>query len=299
MNIKEFLIDNYIWIIVIILITIITIIGFLADKKKSSKKNEEVPMQNPNNNVNNQPVNNLGQMQYNEQLTNQMNNNMNLGTNINNLNNQIQQPFNNNVQVPQNLGNFNNQNQMVPEQSMQMNFTTNNNPIPVENLEPTKKVEPIYQPLSEQKPIIAPHPVLTFSTQQNNQSMNILSTENNQNIAPQVPSFTYGQATQQSYMQENQIKEQGNYQIQEPQQQTISNGNFVNTPNFNQSNITIPEPINSTIPVPQPIRPQTIAQNNYGQEYHAQQMNQPIQQNLQQQAPIGFVYGTQQNNQNM
>ena len=38
MNIKDFLIDNYIWILVIILITIITIIGFLADKKKSGKK---------------------------------------------------------------------------------------------------------------------------------------------------------------------------------------------------------------------------------------------------------------------
>ena len=38
MNIKDFLIDNYIWIIVIILITIITIIGFLADRKKEIMK---------------------------------------------------------------------------------------------------------------------------------------------------------------------------------------------------------------------------------------------------------------------
>ena len=37
MNIKTFLIENYIWIIVIILITIITIIGFKISSKKADK----------------------------------------------------------------------------------------------------------------------------------------------------------------------------------------------------------------------------------------------------------------------
>ena len=41
MNIKEFLLDNYIWILVVILLSIITIIGFLADKKKGPKKSKQ------------------------------------------------------------------------------------------------------------------------------------------------------------------------------------------------------------------------------------------------------------------
>ena len=41
MNIVDFLIANYYWFIAIILLTIITIIGFLADKKKSDAKKEK------------------------------------------------------------------------------------------------------------------------------------------------------------------------------------------------------------------------------------------------------------------
>ena len=40
MNIKDFLIDNYIYIIIVIVLIIITIIGFLADKKKNGEKKE-------------------------------------------------------------------------------------------------------------------------------------------------------------------------------------------------------------------------------------------------------------------
>ena len=50
MNIKDFLIDNYIYIIVVIVLIIITIIGFLADKKKNGvKKVKEDNGQNINN----------------------------------------------------------------------------------------------------------------------------------------------------------------------------------------------------------------------------------------------------------
>ena len=35
MNLKDFLMDNYIYIIIVIILIIITIIGFLADKKKN------------------------------------------------------------------------------------------------------------------------------------------------------------------------------------------------------------------------------------------------------------------------
>ena len=83
MNIKDFLIENYIWILVIILITIITIIGFLADKKKNGKKGTEQPVSNPNNN-DGQQINNAAPIQYNAQdqfMSNQMNNNNNLEMN--------------------------------------------------------------------------------------------------------------------------------------------------------------------------------------------------------------------------
>ena len=47
MNIKEFLIDNYIWIIVVIVLLIITIIGFLADKKKGKDPKVGAPQPSP------------------------------------------------------------------------------------------------------------------------------------------------------------------------------------------------------------------------------------------------------------
>ena len=41
MNIKEFLLDNYIWILVVILLSIITVIGFLADKNRGGKTGKQ------------------------------------------------------------------------------------------------------------------------------------------------------------------------------------------------------------------------------------------------------------------
>ena len=38
MNIKDFLIDNYIYIIIVVILIVITVIGFLADKKRNGAK---------------------------------------------------------------------------------------------------------------------------------------------------------------------------------------------------------------------------------------------------------------------
>ena len=46
MNIKDFLIENYIWILVVILLCIITVIGFLADKKKTKKEKIKKEIEN-------------------------------------------------------------------------------------------------------------------------------------------------------------------------------------------------------------------------------------------------------------
>ena len=83
------------------------------------------------------------------------------------------------------------------------------------------------------------------------------------------------------------------------------NNNFVGQSNFNQNNTTIPQPIN-VIPTPQPISPQPIMQNNMNEQPMMQpnfnnQMFQPEQQAQVEtmNQPINFVYGPQNNNQNM
>lgn len=109
-----------------------------------------------------------------------------------------------------------------------------------------------------------------------------------------------------------------NYNIPTPQMsQPIENNNF-NIPNYNQNTMTIPEPVMS-VPTPQPVQPQHIMQgqgtynnqpmmqNSYSaqQNQMAKPMNHPVQQpipNQNQQAsstPISFVFGPQNNNQNM
>ena len=44
MNIKDFLMDNYIYIIIVIVLIIITIVGFLADKQKNGGKKKRVKL---------------------------------------------------------------------------------------------------------------------------------------------------------------------------------------------------------------------------------------------------------------
>ena len=193
MNIKQFLIDNYIWILAIILITIITIIGFLADKKKSGKKNEIPPQPiAPAGSIENQTT---MQSQDNSQIQNQMN----------------QQP--NNMVMPQNS--MNTMNQMAPNGAGQINTTipeqsivqtqqqmpqantqptvidTMNIPQPVENIPPHIETEPMYQPLSEQKPVIEPKIIPNYTTIQNptmtEQSISVPPVEQNFNNMQQQP----------------------------------------------------------------------------------------------------------------
>lgn len=147
MNIKDFLMDNYIYIIIVIVLIIVTIIGFLADKQKNGKKNKVTEQPLPNNGnsevapqpITYQPVNN-----------NQMNN-LNTIPNTNLMpNNQLNNVGNSNV-TP-----------LVPNNTMmnQGNFgnTIQNTPQPVEPMAASviSAPEPMYQPLSEQKPVIAP-----------------------------------------------------------------------------------------------------------------------------------------------
>lgn len=211
MNIRDFLIDNYIWILVVILLTIITIIGFLADKKKGSKELKNVNAGgNTTNNVppiNYQNIPNQAPVNYQQ---NGMNNSMGQGFNIPTpvnaqpINYQMNQPQPMEMNSYQNVevGNVNNMagnmvgsvenanfegmlNQgMMPNVDMNNMNSMNNmgnmgnmngasvNVIPgveqginvvpqtldnVNNNMP--QAEPMYQPLSEQKPNIMPQEV--------------------------------------------------------------------------------------------------------------------------------------------
>jgi hypothetical protein len=310
MNIKDFLIDNYIWIIVIILITIITIIGFLADKKKGDKRKENIPNSTPDSN--NMFMNNQQQMQY-QQPTMMENSQINNSVGMNYVSPapQMQNGFNQNVgslnvqpvvtepsPVPVNVVPTNNMNQM-------------NNPMPVENVVPRVEQESMYQPLSEQKPIIAPQPIPNFNEPSNNGGQPVMSNspQNIQNIVP-TPVLTIN-----NQMNNNQMAPM----VNEPMMNPIENYNitnnapqmgFANTqmaPSMNQLT-TVPQSVNpTTIPTPQPVQPQPIMTNAYNnqQMMGVSNYNQPspqshIEATVNQTAqPINFVYGPQNNNQNM
>lgn len=326
MNIKDFLIENYIWIIVIILITIVTVIGFLADKNKEKKKakgakstiaNEKTTPQ-PLSTMNNQPTNidyqaPLQYQQPQETPSNlQMNNNMGMDFNVMNT-----------TVKPLNRMDFStNETQPIITQPQPLQPIDNqvglmNNPQPVENVAPNIQQESMYQPLSEQKPIIAPQPVPNFSAMQspvNNgfnqvQPMpvnNIQPESNPYNVIPPVSQPINGQP--EMIMPEQVLNQTQIYNNMQPQIQSNDN-NFTGMPT---NNTTIPQPVNP-IPAPKSVMPEPmIIQGNYNQTEAMQQnlgqsqlmgqsgntnINQPVQNVIPQ--PINFVYGPQNNNQNM
>lgn len=322
MNIKDFLIDNYIWILVIILITIITIIGFLADKKKGGKKNQNVPPVNPN--LNNQPVNNGMPMQYQQPAEvpqNQMNNN-NMQMNYNNMNGQA--PVNQNIPNNpstlnnQNMGNnMNNVNTMMTEpQPVQVgptNMMTMNNPQPVENVTPNVEQESMYQPLSEQKPVIAPQPVPDFSNMQNMNNQEMASPMMDTQLQQGTISFTPNQPMNSVTIPVTQVapepavNQMTPYNMPSPMPIDNNQGMVSNVvPN----NTTIPQPVSpQPIPVPQPVSAQNIMPNpynngqmmqpNYNQPTPSMPQQMPNEQAVSSPQPINFVYGPQNNNQNM
>ena len=165
MNIKDFLVEHYIYIIIVIVLTIVTIIGFLADKKKNSDKRPKTmsgtinntPNQNMPNMNYQQPINMNQPVNYQPTTNSMPNNNMaynqpqpaapvqqdNLQMNMSNsqMVNSIPQM---NSPVPN----------TIPSQVNEMNY---NIPQPVEQMSPNVPTnENMYQPLSEQKPTFAP-----------------------------------------------------------------------------------------------------------------------------------------------
>lgn len=317
MNIKDFLIDNYIWILVIILITIITIIGFLADKKRGGKKGKKELEQSQN--VNNQPLNNQMETNQNpiqyqqpEQIpNNQLNNNV--GMNFNNMNTTVT-PLNqiNNIPLQGQQPTTSDPTMINPMNNP--NNPTNNTINPINNAIQNEKTEQIYQPLSEQKPVLPPQPVPNFS----NNIQQTTNTEQNQAITMPnnlgtntIPTFsTIPTSTQPIQAQPTQIISESTLNYANPQMTAIVNNSSGTVPNFVPNNTTIPTPINPTpIPEPKSVIPQPIVQENYSQtsmmqsnlemQTNQQQTNIPQQGQTVTPPSINFVYGPQNNNQNM
>ena len=155
-NIKEFLLDNYIWIIVVIVLIIITIIGFLADKKKEKGPKQESVPPVPNPGVAAPPVQPAAPMTYQPQAPEQVNN-------LNGMAAPMAAPPV--APMPEPMP--------APAMPGQMNPVVNNampGPVPVEpinnmnmvpnQVEPTPMVNPMTPtepaPLSEQKPAFEP-----------------------------------------------------------------------------------------------------------------------------------------------
>ena len=185
MNIRDFLIDNYIWIIVVILLSIVTVIGFLADKKKNSKKNQS------ENNESGVPSGTLNNVQTNaietpmQPIINEpkvLGNPINLGQPLNttvtplnttmnplnapmpttSLEQPVIQPMNQNSAIEQAIPNqINNYQSGLSTQNINIAPSSPiTPPTEVLNTATTVTPEPMYQPLSEQKPVIAPREVI-------------------------------------------------------------------------------------------------------------------------------------------
>jgi hypothetical protein len=188
MSFIDFLSENYVWIIIIILLGIITIIGFVADSNNKKKKNTEITNNQNNNaipngqnfletNTNiNQPNNNLVNP-INVNSSNNLGNNINQGgtpvANVNQSTNNLVNPTN--INSSSSLGNNISQ--------VGMGHTSLNSSL-MNSDQPTNKVNSMgYVPLSEQKPSVTP----TF-----NGSSNITSLNNEVSSAhPQVNNIQY------------------------------------------------------------------------------------------------------------
>lgn len=349
MNIKQFLLDNYIWILVIILITIVTIIGFLADKKRSGEKKEkksskkdQIPTTQVNQNVSpmgpSAMVNNQNEMQY--QNINQQ------GTPVNPMNTQINNiPSVNMGNVPSNVTppinpmdntlNNNFQQPIIQEQpinqTMPGSSMINNSQSPVENIINTPPAEPTYQPLSEQTPKFAPQPIPDIIGQSVNQQPQPSVSNQMENNNYNMGNNNFNNTTipqEASSIQPNMLETPANpYVAPMPNQPIpqmnpeINNPNYNNIPSYQSNNLsgTMPSPVNE-IPSPIPVNPTHIVQpqppisQSYNQPPMMEQTNIPtsipnqnfngvseslISNNTPQQPPVNFVFGPQNNNQNM
>lgn len=303
MNIIDFLYDNYLWIIAILVIAIFTTIGFIADKKSKSKNgkgNENISTPNnqakvvptevptPVNNINTN-MNMAGMLNNNYQnVNNNMVNNVpNFATNnmqqpVNNMNEQsmINNYTNGGVVSPTNqVPNIEMNKNMMPNSNQTMNGV--NQSMPNVNSVPTP--EPVVNPVNQMMP--------NENIQQG--FVNPMSTSNQNVNQVSNGTFNVNPVPEQTPVYNNQAMGNGNPNMvvnswDEPRPISPVNINQ----GFNQNNISnIPTNSSSSqIPIQESIPVNTVPNN----------IQQPVNNmpNVNGAPGLNFVYGPSQNNNN-
>ena len=259
MNIKDFLMDNFVYIIIIIILIIVTIIGFLADKKKNGEK-KEAPVPGPTGpmampmGITSQPAIPAAPMTYQPQPAEPVNNQMGMQAMPGPMP-APEQPVNNMAPMPEMQPNFGPMNQMTYPQPV---------PTPVENMAPAQPIEqpqPMPMPAYEQVPNFSspmPQPINPVPiSQPQMEQVNIMP--NNGMIANQYP------------------------------QPAAPNMGMVNPIP------SVPEPAPMPGPIPTPVEPVPMPEPMaYPQPSPTAQPVNPQVPNQ----PMNFVFGPQANNQN-
>ncbi len=303
MNIIDFLYDNYLWIIVILVIAIFTTIGFIADRKskgKNGKGNESIGILNnqtkvvptevptPVNNINtNMNMASMPNNNYQNVNNNMVNNVPNFATNTNvtPVNNMNEQGMVNNYT---NGGVVNPTNQ-VPNIGINENMMFNGN----------QTMNGVNQSISNVNPVPTPEPVVNSANpmmpNENIQQGFVNSMPaNNQNVNQVSNSaFNVNPVPEQTPVYNNQSMGNGNPNMvvnswDEPRPINPVNINQ----GFGQNNISnIPTNSSSNqIPIQESIPVNTVPNN----------MQQPVNNmpNVNGAHGLNFVYGPSQNNNN-
>ena len=301
MNIIDFLYDNYLWIIAILVIAIFTTIGFIADRKsksKSGKGNESIGTPNnqakvvptevptPTNNINtNMNMTDVPNNNYQNINNNMINNDHNLTTNMPPINNMNEQGMVNNYT---NGGVVNPMNQ-VPNMGMNENMMSNSNQtmngvgqnIPNFNVAPTP--EPSFNQVNQMMPNDNMPQGFNNTMPTNNQNVNQVNngTLNVNPMAGQTPVYN------QAYVNENPSMVVNSWDEPKPVNPVSINQGFNknvvgNIPTNNSS---------SQIPIQENIPVNTVSNNMPQQTTN----NIPNANGV---PGLNFMYGSSQNNNN-
>lgn len=297
MNIIDFLYDNYLWIIAILVIAIFTMIGFIADRKSKSKNGKgnenigtpnnqakvvptEVPTPTNNMNMASIPNNNY------QSVNNMINKEPNFATNMPPVNNMNEQGMVNNYancglvnpmnQVP-NMGTNEN---MMPNSNQTMNGVGQN--IPNFNVAPT--IEPSFNQVNQMMTNNNMPQGFNNAVTNNNQNVNQANngTLNVNPMAGQTPAYN-----NQAYVNENPSMIVNSWDEPKPVNPVSINQGF----NQNVVNNVPTNNSSSQIPIQESISVNT-APNNMPQQTTN---NIP---NVNGAPRLNFMYGPSQNNNN-
>lgn len=296
MNIIDFLYDNYLWIIAILVIAIFTTIGFIADRESKIKNGKgNVSVNAPNNQIKEVPTETLVSSNMNTNMTNVPNNSQNVNNMVNNEPNFVANvPTFNNVNEQGMVNNYNSSGVVNPANQVS-NMTTNENMMPNNNQEvgvvnqsiPNFNVAPTvgsnFNQVNQMMPNENPQQGFNNVVPNNNQSFNQVSNSipNVNPMAGQTPTYS-----NQAYVNENPNMVVNSWDEPKP----------VNPVNINQGfnqNFVSNVPTNnspSQIPIQESIPVNTMPNN-----MQQQVSNTP---NINGVSGLNFMYGPSQNNNN-